>query len=135
MGKITNIATGEIIATAEPPVWVSGIWECGNLRFTDPGQDLYQPVEEAPVPPTVGAIAFQRLFTRAERAKARELRATDLELDDIWRQIEDPRTDVVVMALPSVQDDIEYTLQAVKAGGLDLDVAERKATILTGQVI
>jgi len=88
----------------------------------------------SPAPPTVGAIAFQRLFTRAERVKARELRAVDPELDDIWRQIEDPRTDVVVMALPSIQEDIEYTLSAVKAAGLDVDVAARKAEILSGQI-
>ena len=85
-------------------------------------------------PPTVGAIAFMRLFTREERTKARELRANDPELDDIWRQIEDPRTDVVVLALPSVQDDIEYTLMAIKASGIDIDVPARKAKILMGEV-
>lgn len=91
---------------------------------------------EAPqiIPPTIGAIAFQRLFTRAERVKARELRATDPELDDIWKQIEDPRTDVVVMALPSIQEDVEYTLDAVKIAGLAIDVAARKAEILSGQI-
>lgn len=89
---------------------------------------------ETGVYPTVGAIAFQRLFHIDERVKARELRVNDPKLDDIWRQLEDPRTDVVVMALPSVQADIEYTLQAVKAAGLTLDVEARKAQILSGKL-
>ena len=92
------------------------------------------PPQAPGTPPTVGAIAFQRLFTRRERVKARELRDSDRELDDIWRQLDDPRTDVVVIALPSVQDDIEYTLEAIKAGGLDIDVQARKAEILKGEI-
>lgn len=134
MGKLKCTETGEVFETAETPQWVAGIWECGNVRFTDPEQNIYERVEELPTPPTVGAIAFQRLFTSDERVKARELRKDDLRLDDIWRQIEDPRTDVVVMALPSIQADIEYTLQAVKAAGIAVDVETRKAAILSGRM-
>lgn len=134
MPKIRHITNGDVIDVAKPPVFVAGVWECGDQRFTDATGDQYEVVESAVLPPTLGAIAFQRLFTRAERVKARELRATDLELDDIWRQIEDQRTDVVVMALQSVQEDIEYTLKAVKAGGLDIDVAARNTQILSGQI-
>lgn len=92
------------------------------------------PTPASSLPPTVGVIAFQRLFSRQERIKARELRSTDPQVDDFWRQLDDPRTDVVVMALPSIQDDIEYTLQALKEAGLELDVAVRKAEILSGQI-
>lgn len=93
------------------------------------------PEPAATVPPTVGAIAFMRLFTSDERVKARQLRSTDLKLDDFWMQLEDPRTDVVVMAIPSIQADIEYTLNALKNDGMDIDVAMRKAEILLGQVL
>jgi hypothetical protein len=133
MHFLKDIETGEPRPCAAKPEWINGIWECGDWRMTDPTGTAFEAIEEAP-PPTVGAIAFQRLFHIDERVKARELRATDLKLDDFWRQLEDPRTDVVVMALPSIQADIEYTLQAVKAAGLDIDVAERKAKILTGEV-
>ena len=108
-------------------VAIADLYDCATGKFS-------KPETFSPAPPTVGAIAFQRLFTRAERVKACELRAIDPELDDIWRQIEDPRTDVVVLALPSVQDDIEYTLNAIKASGVEIDVAARKAKILTGQI-
>ncbi|MDC8446075.1 MAG: hypothetical protein LV471_09155 [Nitrosomonas sp.] len=95
----------------------------------------FSPPEIPPViPPTVNAIAFMRLFTSDERIKARELRATDPKIDDFWRQLEDPRTDVVVMALPSIQDDIECTLNAINTAGLTIDVQTRKAEILSGQV-
>lgn len=133
MHFLKDTETGETRPCTAKPEWINGIWECGDWRMTDPNGTAFEAIEEV-IPPTVGAIAFQRLFTRAERAKARELRANDLELDDIWRQIEDPRTDVVVMALPSIQDDIEYTLKAIKAGGIDIDVAARKAAILTGEI-
>lgn len=106
----------------------------GYLYDATTGTFTPAPPPSPSMPPTVGAIAFMRLFTRQERAKARELRANDLELDDIWKQLEDQRADVVVMALPSIQEDIEYTLQAVKAAGLEIDVAARKAEILSGQV-
>lgn len=106
-------------------------WIVSDAVFVDPTKSMHVIAIGSP---TVGAIAFQRLFTVEERIKARELRASDQKLDDFWRQIEDPRTDVVVMALPSIQDDIEYTLLAVKEAGLEIDVAARKAAILTGEV-
>ncbi len=134
MPKIRHITNGDVLTVAEMPAFRDGIWECGDQRFTDATGSEYEPIADAPVPPTIGAIAFMRLFSREERVKARELRVTDLQLDDFWRQLEDPRTDVVVMALPSIQRDIEYTLQAVKAAGLGIDVVERKAKILTGEV-
>lgn len=136
MPKIKNLASSEIIEVSEAPVWIGGVWECGDRRFTDETGDQYQVVLDSAtlLPPTLGAIAFMRMFTPDERVKARQLRATDLQLDDFWRQLEDPRTDVVVMALPSIQADIEYTLEAVKAAGVNLDVAARKATILSGEI-
>jgi hypothetical protein len=138
MAKLTSTQT-DIALTVPADTFYSkelGAWIAGDQRFSDDtgGEYNFTPDAEVALPPTLGAIAFQRLFTRAERVKSRELRATDANLDDIWRQIEDPRTDVVVMALPSVQEDIEYTLQAVHDAGLDIDIAARKAQILAGQI-
>ena len=72
------------------------------------------------------------LFTVKERLKAKELRAEDPVMDDFWGLIEDPRTDVVNLALQSVQAAVEYTLDAVHAAGIEGDVRVRKAEILTG---
>lgn len=75
------------------------------------------------------------LFTAQERLKANDLRATDPMLNDFWGLIEDSRTDVVNLALQSVQQAVEYTLTVVQAAGVELDVPERKAQILTGVLL
>ena len=82
--------------------------------------------------PVVGVIAFKMLFTQPERIKSDELRASSKELDDFWKLIEDPRTDIVNLNLESVQTAIEGTLIAVKAAGVEVDIPARKAAILSG---
>lgn len=88
--------------------------------------------EVGQIPPAVGPIRFQMLFTPQEASKANELRNIDAILAAFWKLVDDPRTDVIDMALESVQNAIEYTLSVVKAAGVDVDVAARKAEILTG---
>lgn len=88
--------------------------------------------EPVPVYPKIGPIAFQMLFTPQESVAADELRATDKILALFWKRIDDPRTDVVDLNLKSVQDAVEYTLTAVKASGVDVDVPARLAAILSG---
>lgn len=92
------------------------------------------PEPVAVVPPKVGPIAFKLLFTAPERITAKQLRASDLGMDDFWGLLDDPRTDVVDLSLASTQGAIEYTLTKVKANGVDVDVPARKAEILTGVV-
>lgn len=82
--------------------------------------------------PVVGVISFKMLFTQPERIKSDELRGSSKELDDFWKLIDDPRTDAVNLNLESVQNAIEGTLMAVKAAGVEVDVQERKAAILSG---
>lgn len=90
-----------------------------------------------PAPPTVGATAFKMLFSSAERIKARQLRATDPILDDCWDLFDSAeRTGTPInLALASVQAAVEYTLTVVNAAGVALDVAVRKAEILTGEAV
>ena len=132
MPSIRNIETDVIYTVSQNPVFVDGMWECGDQRFVDLDGTIYEPIITL-VPPTVGPIAFMRLFTADERVKARELRATNPKINDFFLQLEDPRTDAVVMVLPSIQADIEYVLTAVEAAGLSIDVQARKSEILTGQ--
>lgn len=94
--------------------------------------------EPAPIPepvqtyPTVGPIHFQMLFTSEEAVAAAAARADDPALNRFWKLIEDPRTDVVNLGLQSVQTAVQYTLEAAKAAGVEVDVPARKAAILTG---
>lgn len=91
--------------------------------------------EAAVASPTVGVIHFKMMFTSAERVTSKKLRNEDPALDDFWSLVEDPRTDVVNLALASVQEAIEYTLVAVKAAGVEVDVPARKAAILSGVLV
>lgn len=90
-----------------------------------------QPAAE-PIYPIVGVIAFKMLFTQPERIKSDELRASVKEIDDFWKLIDDPRTDIVNLNLESVQAAVEGTLTAIKAAGVEVDVPARKAAILSG---
>jgi len=132
MFKLVDQNNDTIHQSQSRPEWIQGVWECGDARFTDQNGDLYV-VLEISIPPTVGAIAFIRLFTLDERVKARELRTTDPKINDFWAQLDDPRVTEVVMALPSIQSEVEYTLSAINAAGVALDVQARKAEILSGQ--
>lgn len=83
--------------------------------------------------PTITKTHFLLTFTSAERVKARSLKATDPVLDDFWLILD--TIDTINLALPSVQNGVEYTLAAVKAAGLTtLDVAARKVEILAGKL-
>ena len=84
-------------------------------------------------PQTITKTHFLLTFTSAERVKARSLRATDAALEDFWMILD--TTDIINLALPSVQNGVEYTLTAVKAAGLTtLNVAARKVDILAGKL-
>lgn len=115
----------------EVPDEVRPGWRLAGDEWQAP-QDLEpEPLQEVTYP-AVGPIHFKMLFTVQERLAAKALRATDAMLDDFWGLVEDPRTDVVNLALQSVQAAVEYTLTAVQAKGIEVDVPARKAAILTG---
>lgn len=108
------------------PGWVKG----ADGKWSAPVTPEPEPV--AIVYPKVGPIAFQMLFTPQEMITADELKATDKVLASFWKLIDDPRTDTVDLGLQSVQGAIEYTLTAIKAAGVAVDVPVRLATILSG---
>jgi hypothetical protein len=136
MPKIKNLASDEVITVAETPVWSGGVWECGDRRFVDVDGTDFEPVQPAPVPPTVGPIAFQLLWTEVERVAIDDLVTTNKAVANFKRLLDDPRTDAVVMALPSIQNSIQTTLQALVDKGTitEADVEARKAQILSGQM-
>lgn len=120
-------------AFVEAPAEVQAGWIKVDGTWSAPA--AVEPAQPQPSYPTVGPIHFKMLFTAQERLKAKDLRATDPMLNDFWGLIEDSRTDVVNLALQSVQQAVEYTLTVVQAAGVVLDVPERKAQILTGVLL
>lgn len=124
-----------IVESANLIEWVNErqAWLVDGTQYPDPDKEFIVDPPAPVIPPTVSAIGFIRLFTLDERVKARELRSTDPKINDFWAQLEDPRVTEVVMALPSIQAEIEYTLMAVNAAGVTIDVQQRKAEILSGQ--
>lgn len=133
MPQIKNIVLDTNITISQAPVHIKGIWECGDQRFVDPDGTLYEPVITAVPVTTVSVTEFMLLFTAAERVKTRELRATDAAINDFWLLLEHPKTESVAMVLPAVQASIQYTLEAIAAAGVVIDIPTRKAQILSGQ--
>ena len=133
MPAIRNIEDDFIYTVSQNPVFENGIWECGDRKFVDLGGTLYEPVITA-APVIVSVTEFMLLFTAAERVKTRELRVSDAVINDFWLLLEHPKTENVAMVLPSVQASIQYTLEAIDAAGLAIDIPARKAQILSGQL-
>ncbi|PSJ16432.1 hypothetical protein [Nitrosomonas supralitoralis] len=113
----SNVEAGWVFAD---DVWSAG--ESSNSAETE----VFQ---------TVGVIKFKLLFTSPERVKAKELRASDALIDDFWSILDDPRTTEVDLNLSSIQNAIEYTLTAINAAGIAIDVGERKADILSARLL
>jgi len=63
MAQIKRLSDGSLITVSNPAVWINGVWECGNMRFTDPLQALYQAV---PVYPVLTPMQFYLAFAATE---------------------------------------------------------------------
>lgn len=130
---------GAVIVTSETvPVFMAEHqgWLVDGAIYTDVDRrfEVDPPIVAAVVLPAISSTAFKMLFSSIERITAKQLRATDLGIDDFWGLLDDLRTQEVDLGLASVQAAVEYTLTKVKEAGVDLDIAERKAAILTGIV-
>ena len=79
------------------------------------------------VPPKVGPIEFQMLFTMAEQIAIED--STDRVVRRCMKLVEDPRMAYVDLSLQSVGDALDYMT------GIGLLTAGRKAEILTGVVV
>lgn len=108
--------------------WIlkNGVWSAPIPAPAPPPALLY---------PTVGVSHFKMLFTSKERVKVRQLRPADEILDEFWSLVDDQRTVEINMALMSIQEMVEYTLDCVKAAGVVIDVPTRKAAILSGVLV
>ena len=64
MAQIKRLEDGEVFTVAADPVWISGIWECGDQRFTDVHCDAYAPVQQLPL---LTPMTLYMAFTTQER--------------------------------------------------------------------
>ncbi|WP_178860855.1 hypothetical protein [Thiomicrorhabdus cannonii] len=95
-----------------------------------------EPDKIAPVYPKVGPTTFKLLWTSPERLKLKELRATDMVIDDFYDIIEDPRLNEIDLGLTSTQDGVDYCLAKLVESGVVTDAgkATRREQILTGSM-
>ena len=67
MPQIKLVRDGSLITTTEQPVWVDGVWECGNCRLADTDRLEYEEVPSAPVYRDLKPIEFYLAFAPRER--------------------------------------------------------------------
>ncbi len=107
MYQIKHISSNTIINVASEPFLSGGIWDCGDQRFSDPVGDQYEIVPIS-APAKISVIEFKLLFPVANRAAIHAARSTDPTIEDFYSLLDDPRTTTVDLALPAVQEMIDY---------------------------
>ncbi len=83
MAQIKRLSDGTLIPVASNPIWVNGIWECGDQRFTDPSQTMYAAVVSYPI---LSPMQFYLAFTPAERINIKK--STDPMVMEFWATYE-----------------------------------------------
>ena len=130
--QIKHLSDSTLITVSEPPVWVSGIWECGNMRFTDPSQTLYAAV------PFYSALTPMQLylaFTTTERMAIKK--SADPNVVEFWAtyQLAAQLNNTIDPNLVSVQEALTYLATPTTAtppGAGILASTSRIAQILAG---
>ena len=79
MAQIKRLSDGSLTTVESQPVWINGIWECGNMRFTDPSQTLYQAVASYPI---LTPMQLYLAFTPSERIAIKK--STDPDVIEFW---------------------------------------------------
>ena len=106
MYQLKHVASNTIINVSSQPVLSGGVWDCGDRRFLDPGGDQYEVVSTTPA--AIPVIGFKLLFPIANRVAINDARATDPIIEDFYSLLDDPRTTVVDLSLPAVQEMLNY---------------------------
>ena len=81
--QIKNLSSGAVYAVSQQPEWALGVWECGNQRFTDPSQTLYQALASYPI---LTPMQFYLAFTPTERIAIKK--STDPDVMEFWATYE-----------------------------------------------
>ncbi len=130
MASIKNLETGEVIEVADVPQWINGVWECGNLRFTDPTQTTFAPVAAYAIVPADSFYTFR--LSVAERVKARA--STDAEVIEVVRTLDMwiAKGNSVDPNLPLVQGMIQMLADKGLLDAHSTGLTERVHEILAG---
>lgn len=113
MAQIKHLETGEVITVAQTPIWISGIWECGDQRFTDLERSHYEAVATLPL---LTPMTLYMAFTPSERIAIKT--SNDPMVAEFWNmyqlsaQLQKP-TDP---NLPSVREAITYLATPISPG-------------------
>ena len=107
MPQIKRLADSAVFTVAAYPTWLHGMWECGDQRFEDPAENLYQAVGSAPYP-LLTPMQFYLAFTPAERIAIKG--STDKMVMEFWATYELAVTtnDTINPNLTSVQGGLTY---------------------------
>jgi len=109
MYQLKHIASNTVINVSNRPVLNGGVWDCGDQRFLDPGGDQYEIVNTTPA--AIPVIGFKLLFPIANRVAINAARSTDAIIEDFYSLLDDPRTETVDLALPAVQEMLNYLVE------------------------
>lgn len=132
MPRIRHIKSKEEFVVSEVPRLISGVWECGDRRFTDLSGAEYEPIVEYEV---LTPMTLYMAFKTDERLKIKA--SSDPLVQEFWEMYQlsvqlgkptDPN-------LPSVQNAIAYLAQpkdATPPGAGILESPERIEQILLG---
>lgn len=135
MPQIKQVSDGAIFTVSENPAWVAGMWECGNMRFTDPSGDQYEVVELGTGQyPVLEPMDFYLAFTSDERRAIKA--STDENVKELWDTYERcERTGKPIDCnRPSVQRMVGYLAQKSTdtPPGPGIITADRIPQILAG---
>lgn len=108
--------------------------------FTFDGTEYAPPVVADPEPAepetvktvSISPVDFKFLFTLPERVKIKELRATDLALDDFYSMLDDPRLTVISLSDARIIEGVEYAVNALADVETVTDPVQRISEILGG---
>lgn len=82
MAQIKRLADNTLITVDSTPVWIAGIWECGNIRFVDPGKSLFANASYQMMTP----VTFHDAFNITERIAIKS--STDPIVMEFWKTFE-----------------------------------------------
>lgn len=117
----------------EIPDDVRAGWTFDGTDYAPPVVADPEPKEpESAEPVLISPVDFKFLFTLAERLKIKELRATDLALDDFYSMLDDPRLTVVSLSDARIIEGVEYAVNALAAVEVVADPEQRISEILGG---
>ncbi|WP_067096771.1 hypothetical protein [Marinomonas atlantica] len=117
----------------EIPDKVKAGWTFDGTEYAPPVVPDPEPIEPEQVKRAIiSPVDFKFLFTLTERVKIKELRATDLALDDFYSMLDDPRLTVIDLSNSRMIEGVNYAVNALAVAEVVADPEQRISEILGG---